>query len=194
MRLIETGIAGLHLLEPKVFRDERGFFLESYSAAAFEAIGVRTRFVQDNHAYSAGAGVLRGLHFQLPPFDQAKLVWVTRGRVLDVVVDLRRGSPTYARHFAVELSGENMLRLFVPRGFAHGYLTLSPEVEFLYKVDAAYAPQADSGIIWNDPDLAVAWPVAAPVLSAKDRALPAFKVFNSPFVFDPAAPEGSPRG
>ncbi len=185
MRVIETGMPGLALLEPKVFRDERGFFLETYSEAAFAALGIHARFVQDNHAYSVSPGVLRGLHFQLPPFAQAKLVWVVRGSVLDVVVDLRRDSPSFGKHFSVELSAQNMLRLFVPRGFAHGYLTLAPDTEFLYKVDAPYAPQADAGILWSDPDLGIAWPEDEPVLSPKDRQLPRLKDFDSPFVCDP---------
>ncbi len=185
MRLIETGLPGLALLEPKVFRDERGFFLESYSEAAFDSLGIRARFVQDNHAYSKQAGVLRGLHFQLPPFAQAKLVWVVRGSVLDVALDLRRDSPTFGRHFSVELSAENMKRLFIPRGFAHGYATLEPDTEFLYKVDAPFSPQADAGILWNDPDLGISWPVAEPVLSPKDRLLPRLRDFDSPFVCDP---------
>lgn len=192
MRLIETGLPGLALLEPKVFRDERGFFLETYSEAAFDALGIGARFVQDNHAYSVHRGVLRGLHFQLPPFAQAKLVWVVRGSVLDVAVDLRRDSPTFGRHYSVELSAENMLRLFLPRGFAHGYMTLTPDTEFLYKVDAVYAPKADGGILWNDPDLGIAWPAAEPVLSAKDKLLPRLKDFDSPFVCDP--PLGGARG
>lgn len=185
MRLIETGLPGLALLEPKVFRDERGFFLETYSEAAFDAQGIGARFVQDNHAYSVRVGVLRGLHFQLPPHAQAKLVWVVRGSVLDVAVDLRRDSPTYGRHYCVELSAENMLRLFLPRGFAHGYLTLAPDTEFLYKVDAPYMPQADAGILWSDPDLGIAWPESKPVLSGKDRMLPRLKDFHSPFVCEP---------
>ncbi|MGE4264616.1 MAG: dTDP-4-dehydrorhamnose 3,5-epimerase [Desulfovibrio sp.] len=185
MRLIETGLPGLALLEPKVFRDERGFFLESYSEAAFDSLGIRARFVQDNHAYSKQAGVLRGLHFQRPPFAQAKLVWVVRGSVLDVALDLRRDSPTFGRHFSVELSAENMKRLFIPRGFAHGYATLEPDTEFLYKVDAPFSPQADAGILWNDPDLGISWPVAEPVLSPKDRLLPRLRDFDSPFVCDP---------
>ncbi len=192
MRLIETGLPGLALLEPKVFRDERGFFLETYSEASFAALGIGVRFVQDNHAYSKCQGVLRGLHFQLPPFAQAKLVWVVRGSVLDVAVDLRRDSATFGKHFCVELSAENMLRLFLPRGFAHGYMTLQPDTEFLYKVDAPYAPQADAGILWNDPDLGVAWPDMEPVLSDKDKLLPRLKDFNSPFACEP--PLGGVRG
>lgn len=185
MRVIESGLPGLALLEPKVFRDERGFFLETYSEAAFAALGIGARFVQDNHAYSVRAGVLRGLHFQLPPHAQAKLVWVVRGSVLDVAVDLRRDSPTYGRHYSVELSAENMLRLFLPRGFAHGYLTLASDTEFMYKVDAPYAAQADAGILWNDPDLGIAWPEVEPLLSDKDKVLPRLKDFDSPFVCDP---------
>jgi len=192
MRLIETGLPGLALLEPKVFRDERGFFLETYSEAAFDALGIGARFVQDNHAYSARKGVLRGLHFQLPPFAQAKLVWVVRGSVLDVAVDLRRDSPTFGQHFSAELSAENMLRLFLPRGFAHGYVTLTPDAEFVYKVDAPYASKADAGILWNDPDLGIDWPEAEPLLSPKDRQLPRLRDIDSPFVCDP--PLGGVRG
>jgi len=191
MRLIETALPGLVLLEPKVFRDARGFFLESYNRQTFTQLGIGCEFVQDNHARSTQAGVLRGLHFQLPPFAQAKLVWVTRGSVLDVAVDLRVGSPSYGKHFAVELTADNFLRLFLPKGFAHAYLTLTPDTEFQYKVDAPYAPQHDAGIRWNDPDLGIAWPGlagGAPVLSGKDEVLPFLKDFCSPFVYDaPAA-------
>jgi len=186
MRLIETGLPGLALLEPKVFRDERGFFLEMYSRAAFASLGIHADFVQDNHAYSATPFVLRGLHFQKPPFTQAKLVWVVRGRALDVAVDLRRGSPTFGRSYCVELSAENFKRLFIPRGFAHGYMTLEPDTEFIYKVDAPYDAASDAGILWNDPELAVPWPAHEPVLSAKDRALPTLKDFETPFVYGAA--------
>lgn len=187
MQLRETGLPGLVLLEPKIFRDERGFFLESYSQVKFAQLGIQASFVQDNHAYSAAPFVLRGLHFQRPPFAQAKLVWVVRGRVLDVVVDLRRGSPTFGQNFCVELSAANFLRLFVPRGFAHGYVTLEPDTEFLYKVDAPYDAHSDAGILWDDPDLAVPWPDCAPVLSAKDCTLPLLKDLDTPFVYE--APE-----
>ena len=188
MRLIETGLPGLVLLEPKLFRDERGFFLETYSTATFASLGIQAAFAQDNHAYSALPWVLRGLHFQKPPYAQAKLVWVVRGRVLDVAVDLRQGSPTFGQNFCVELSADNFLRLFLPRGFAHGYVTLEPDTEFLYKVDAPYNAASDAGILWNDPDLAVPWPDCTPVLSAKDRALPQLKDFATPFVYEaPAA-------
>ena len=184
MRLIETGLPGLVLLEPRVFRDQRGFFLETYIESVFHSLGISARFVQDNHAYSVQSGVLRGLHFQRPPHAQAKLVWVVRGKVLDVAVDLRRGSPTFGRHHAVELSAENMLRFFVPRGFAHGYMTLTPDAEFLYKVDAPYAAAADAGLLWSDPDLGIAWPAAEPILSPKDRLLPRLKDFDTPFVYE----------
>lgn len=192
MRLIETGLPGLVLLEPRIFRDERGFFLESYNRETFARLGIGCEFVQDNHARSTQAGVLRGLHFQLPPTAQAKLVWVTRGSVLDVAVDLRVGSPTYAQHYAVELSADNFLRLFLPKGFAHAYLTLAPDTEFQYKVDAPYAPACDAGIRWNDPDLGISWPGLdkgqGPVLSGKDEVLPLLKDFQSPFVYEaPAA-------
>lgn len=190
MLRIETALPGLVLLEPKVFRDERGFFLETYSENVFASLGLHARFVQDNHAYSIQKGVLRGLHFQVPPFAQAKLVWVVRGSVLDVVVDLRRDSPTFGQHFSVELSAVNMMRLFVPKGFAHGYVTLSQDTEFLYKVDVPYTPQADAGILWNDPDLGIAWPEAQPLLSAKDLLLPRLKDFDSPFVCE--LPQGGP--
>lgn len=191
MRRIETGLPGLALLEPKLFQDERGFFLETYSRKTFAALGLDAAFVQDNHAYSAAPFVLRGLHFQAPPMAQAKLVWVVRGRVLDVAVDLRAGSPTFGRHFSVELSAANFLRLFIPRGFAHGYLTLEPDTEFLYKVDAPYDAASDAGILWNDPDLGIPWPECEPVLSAKDRVLPRLKDLATPFVFEvPAAGAG----
>lgn len=191
MEVRETGLPGLVLVRPRVFQDERGFFLEGWQRDRFAAVGVNADFMQDNHARSGPAGVLRGLHFQRPPMAQAKLVWVTRGAVFDVAVDLRLGSPTYGRHFGVELSAENFLRLFVPRGFAHGYLTLTPDAEFQYKVDAPYSPEHDAGLIWNDPDLAVGWPAtsgAGPILSPKDKVLGQFKDFVSPFVYEaPAA-------
>lgn len=183
MRLIETDIPDLMILEPKVFQDERGFFMESYNSEALASYGLDYNFIQDNHARS-GQGVLRGLHFQKPPMDQTKLVRVTRGAVYDVAVDLRKGSPTYGKWVGVTLSASNFLQFLVPRGFAHGYVTLEPDTEFQYKVDNYYAPKLDGGIIWNDPDLAIDWPVESPVLSAKDRELPRFKDFESPFVYE----------
>jgi len=179
-----TGIPGLWLYAPKVFKDDRGFFMESYNQATFEAQGLSLAFIQDNHAYSRTKGVLRGLHFQFPPRAQTKLVRVTHGEVLDVVVDLRAGSPTYGQWKSFVLSGENFLQLLVPKGFAHGYLTLTPDVEFLYKVDDVYAPDCDSGIVWNDPDLGIDWGITDPVLSPKDTQLGRFKDFKSPFVYE----------
>ncbi len=190
MKVVPTDFPGLLILEPKVFGDERGFFLESYNRGRFLEMGIETEFVQDNHAYSKDAGVLRGFHFQAPPMAQAKLVWVTRGRVLDVVVDLRKGSPRYGKWFKAELSAANFRRLFVPKGFAHAYLTLEQDCEFFYKVDADYSPQYEGGIAWDDPDLGVDWsggmPETGPILSEKDRGLQKMKDFDSPFVFEVA--------
>lgn len=181
MNLVETEFPGLFILEPKVFQDERGFFLESFNKYYFEKNGLPVDFVQDNHAYSKGRGVLRGLHFQLPPFAQTKLVCVTRGAVIDVVVDLRKGSPTYLQIFKIELSAENFRRLLIPKGFAHGYETLTDESEFMYKVDAGYAPESEAGIRWDDPDLAINWETENPILSEKDKNLPPLAQFDSPF-------------
>jgi dTDP-4-dehydrorhamnose 3,5-epimerase len=179
-----TGMPGLWLYAPKVFEDDRGFFMESHSQATFEAQGIECRFIQDNHAFSRQKGVLRGLHFQTPPKAQSKLVRVTRGEALDVVVDLRKGSPTFGQWKSFVLTESNFLQLFVPKGFAHGYLTLTPDVEFLYKVDEYYAPDNDSGIIWNDPDLGVDWGAPSPILSPKDTRLGRFKELQTPFIFE----------
>lgn len=183
MEFIPTDFPGLWLLEPKVFKDDRGFFQESYNQRDFEAHGIGIDFVQDNHARSEQAGVLRGFHFQAPPSAQAKLVRVTRGRVLDVVVDLRQGSPQYGKCFTVELSADNFLELLIPVGFAHAYLTLEPGTEFVYKVDAFYDPDSEGGVLWSDPALKVDWPVKRPILSDKDANLPMLQDFESPFNF-----------
>lgn len=183
MIVSETGLPGLLVLEPKVFRDDRGFFLETYSKKDFQENGLDIEFVQDNQAYSSGVGVLRGLHFQLPPYAQSKLVWVTRGAVLDVVVDLRKESPTYLQYYSAELSAENFRRLLIPRGFAHGYETLSDETEFIYKVDAPYAPGHEGGIRWNDKTLSIPWKAVNPILSEKDTVLPLLSEFVTPFKF-----------
>jgi len=182
-----TKFPGLFVFEPRVFHDGRGYFLESYKRALFADQGIAIDFIQDNHARSTGKGVLRGLHFQSPPSAQAKLVRVTRGAVLDVAVDLRTGSPTFGEHIAVELSEDNFKQLLVPRGFAHGYLTLTEDVEFLYKVDNYYDRERDGGLLWCDPDLGIDWGVAEPVLSDKDKVLPLLKDFDSPFVFESSA-------
>ena len=167
-------IPGPLLIVPRVFRDGRGSFLETWSERDFEALGAGGRFVQDNHSFSAAAGTVRGMHYQLPPRAQAKLVRVLRGAVLDVVVDLRRGSSTYGRHAAAELSAADARQVYVPAGFAHGFCTLEPETEVAYKASDYYVPDLERGVAWDDPDLAVPWPVAADraVLSDKDRRLP----------------------
>lgn len=181
MEFIKTTLKDAYIIRPKVFRDERGFFVESYSEKVFAANGINARFVQDNHALSVKKGVLRGFHFQLPPNAQAKLARVTRGKVYDVIVDLRKDSPTFGKWEGFELSEENMEMLFIPRGFAHAYQTLEDNTELMYKVDGFYAPESDSGIVWNDPTLKADWPIKEPILSKKDSELQNFKNFNSPF-------------
>jgi dTDP-4-dehydrorhamnose 3,5-epimerase len=170
-------------VKPKVFRDERGFFLEFYSEKIFKENRINANFVQDNHSLSVSKGVLRGLHFQLPPDEQAKLLRVVRGKIFDVIVDLRKNSPTFKQWQGFELSAENFEMIYVPRGFAHGFVTLEENVEIIYKVDNFYSAESDSGIIWNDPDLAIKWPVENPVLSEKDGKQQKFKDFipNNPF-------------
>ena len=167
-------VAGPLLLMARRFGDLRGYFVETYSERDFRAVGVMDRFVQDNQSLSARAGTLRGLHFQLPPRAQAKLVRVLRGAILDVAIDIRRGSPTFGRHVACRLSAEGAEQLYVPAGFAHGFLTLEPDTEVAYKVSDTYAPECDRGIAWDDPDLALPWPglPEGPLLSDKDRRHP----------------------
>lgn len=170
------------LVAPPIFRDVRGFFSETYNARALAEAGIDATFVQDNHSLSASPGVVRGLHFQLPPCAQDKLVRVVRGAILDVVVDLRRASPSYGKHAAVELSADNWHQLWVPKGFAHGFCTLQPDTEVIYKVTDYYAPAEERGLQWDDPALGIPWPVAkaAAILSDKDArnpplsALPAY--------------------
>lgn len=168
----EVGLDGVLLIEPRVHRDERGFFMESYQREKMAALGVGDEFVQDNHARS-GRGVLRGLHYQIGR-PQAKLVRVTRGRVFDVVVDLRRGSPTFGRFFGTVLDADSHLMLYAPAGFAHGYLVLSDVAEFQYKCSDYYAPAEERGLLWNDPEVAVEWPLDGlePLLSERDRRWP----------------------
>ena len=174
MQATTTAIEGLLILEPKVFGDERGFFLESYNQKAIDnALGHEVRFVQDNHSRSA-KGVLRGLHYQLPPHAQGKLVCVTQGAVFDVAVDMRRGSPSFGRWVGVELSGQNHRQLWLPPGMAHGFLVTSDSADFLYKTTQYYAPEAERAVRWDDPTIGIDWPALdhAPVLSAKDAAAP----------------------
>lgn len=181
MEIKTTPIPGLLVVKPKVFKDERGFFMESFRADKMADYGVTAPFIQDNRARSVQKGVLRGLHFQRPPHSQAKLVSVTRGAVFDVAVDLRSSSPTFGRWLGLVLSADNFAQLYVPRGFAHAYLTLEDECEVEYKVDAYYAPQADAGVLWNDPDIGVDWPMKPTLISAKDMALPGLKELDNPF-------------
>jgi dTDP-4-dehydrorhamnose 3,5-epimerase len=183
MLVQDTPLAGVKIITPKKYGDRRGFFSEVYNESMWRAAGLDIRFVQDNHSLSAAAGTIRGLHFQIAPRAQAKLVRVVRGRVFDVVVDLRRSSPTYGRHFAAELSAENWAQLFVPVGFAHGFCTLTEDVEVLYKVSEFYSPTHDRGLAWDDPDLAIAWPFAAEkaVLSDNDRRWPRLRDLEETF-------------
>lgn len=183
MEIIKTDIEGVVIIEPRLFRDDRGYFFESYSERDFNA-NVRTvKFVQDNESKSS-YGVLRGLHFQKPPFCQSKLVRVIKGAVLDVALDIRKGSPTFGKHVAVELSEDNHRQFFVPRGFAHGFSVLTDEVIFQYKCDNFYAPQYEGAIAWNDPDLGIDWriPEEKVVLSEKDLRHPRLK--DAGYLFD----------
>lgn len=164
-------IPGLIMIQPKVFEDERGFFMEDYNQKVFADNGINIEFIQDNHAKST-RGVLRGMHFQRDPMAQDKLVRVIVGEVYDVVVDIRPGSATYGQHFGVNLSAENKQIMLVPKGFAHGYQVLSETAEFVYKVSNYYSPENDAGILWNDPALGIQWPIDTPILSDKDQRHP----------------------
>ena len=172
MNIIKTDVLDLYIIEPKVFGDSRGWFTETWSAKAMEDAGIHYNFVQDNHSFSASKGVLRGLHYQKGEAAQAKLVRCTRGAVLDVAVDMRKSSPTYKKWVSVELSAENHRQVLVPRGFIHGFLSLTDDVEFLYKVDNYYNKEADRGIRWNDPEIGVDWGIKDPILSDKDKNAP----------------------
>jgi dTDP-4-dehydrorhamnose 3,5-epimerase len=175
-RKIETPLESVYILEPTVFEDHRGFFIESYNKRDFEEIGLLFDFVQDNHSLSVHAGVLRGLHFQLEPKAQTKVVRCLKGIIYDVVVDLRKGSPTYKKWIGVILSEYNKRQIVVPKGFAHGVLTLVPNTEILYKVDEYYSPEHDMSIRWDAPDIGIEWPINNPILSEKDK--------NAPYLID----------
>lgn len=181
MDVKETPIKDLVIIEPKVFGDDRGWFLESFSINAFKNTGLPYEFVQDNHSFST-KGVLRGLHFQKTPHAQGKLVRCTKGKLWDVAVDLRKSSPTYKKWFGLELSAENKKMLFIPEGFAHGFYALE-DCEMQYKVTSGYAPESDSGIIWNDSEIGIEWPISEqdPVISEKDAALKSLEETNNPF-------------
>jgi dTDP-4-dehydrorhamnose 3,5-epimerase len=170
MEIIQTDIAGLLVLVPKKFSDQRGFFTEVFNASRYAEVGIERPFVQDNYSRST-KGVLRGLHFQ-NPFPQAKLVTVFQGSVLDVAVDIRIGSPSFGRHFSLELSAENGKQLYVPRGFAHGFLVLSDTADFFYKCDEFYRPQNESSVRWNDPEIDIPWNVGQPILTQRDATAP----------------------
>jgi dTDP-4-dehydrorhamnose 3,5-epimerase len=180
----DTAIPEVKLLRPKRYRDGRGFFSETYHQGALRALGIDLDFVQDNHSLSAERGTIRGLHFQIPPRAQAKLVRVTRGSILDVAVDIRSGSPSEGRHVAEILSAENWLQMFVPEGFAHGFCTLEPGTEVIYKVTDFYAPECERGILWSDRDLGIEWPVdrSEAIVSEKDGEHPA-RGAEGPFFF-----------
>jgi len=175
MNIIPTDILDVYIIEPRVFGDHRGWFMESYSQRVLEDAGLFYNFVQDNHSYSAQKGTLRGLHFQNGDAAQAKLVRCTKGAVLDVAVDLRKGSSTYKKWVAIELSAENKRQLLIPRGFAHGFVTLTDDVEFLYKADNFYNQPAERSILWNDPELSIDWGVENPIIAEKDAKAPLLK-------------------
>ena len=172
MQIRETGLPGLRILSPKVHKDHRGFFLETFREEFFQDLDDPVHFIQDNHARSEEAGVLRGLHYQAPPVAQTKLVWVSRGAAFDVVVDLRRCSPAYGKSYGLMLTSDNFLRLLIPKGFAHGYMTLAPGTEFHYKVDQYYSPENEGGLRWNDPALAIGWPKNEPIMTPRDTSWP----------------------
>ena len=183
MKVIKTEIEGVVIIEPTIYKDARGYFFESFSQREFEEKVCKTVFVQDNESKSS-YGVLRGLHFQKPPFAQSKLVRVVKGAVLDVAVDIRKGSPTFGQHVAVELTEDNHLQFFIPRGFAHGFSVLTDEVIFQYKCDNFYAPQSEGAIAWNDPALGIDWRIPSDkvILSDKDRHHPLLA--DAPWLFD----------
>ena len=184
MKKIETKLPGVYIIEPAVFGDQRGYFMETWSTRNFGELGLEYAFVQDNQSFSAQKGTLRGLHFQNAPMAQAKLVRVTRGAVLDVAVDLRKGSPTYKQWVAVELSAENKRMLMIPRGFGHGFKTLTDDVEFIYKVDNLYSRECDRGIRFNDPAVGVDWgEVKEELLSEKDTKAPLLEDSDCNFVY-----------
>lgn len=175
MKVTETVLKGVYVIEPQVFGDHRGWFMESYSKTKLAHAGIYCEFVQDNQSFSAKKGTLRGLHYQLHPKAQAKLVRCSRGAILDVAVDLRKGSPLYKKWVAITLSAENKKQLFIPRGFAHGFLTLTEDVEVQYKADQYYAPEQDGSILYNDPEIGVEWGDGPFILSEKDQKAPLLK-------------------
>ena len=180
MKITETELTGLKIIEPRVFGDNRGWFFESFSE---RELNPGVAFVQDNHSFSAQKGTLRGLHYQRNPHAQSKIVRCTRGKILDVAVDIRKGSPNYKKWMALELSAENFRQLFIPPGFAHGFVTLTDDVEIQYKASDYYAPECDRSIKWNDPSIGVEWGITEPILSAKDQNAPLLDESDCNFVY-----------
>ncbi|MCE3278795.1 MAG: dTDP-4-dehydrorhamnose 3,5-epimerase [Bacteroidetes bacterium] len=180
MEVLATGIADLLIIQPKVFEDNRGYFFESYNKKAFEKNGINANFVQDNQSLSQ-KGILRGLHFQAPPHAQGKLVSVTKGSVLDIAVDIRKGSSTYGKYFSIELNERNKTMLWIPEGFAHGFLTIEDQTIFTYKCTNFYNKESEGSIIWNDPEIGIDWGVTDPVLSEKDKIGVRLNEFKTPF-------------
>ncbi|MEZ5817098.1 MAG: dTDP-4-dehydrorhamnose 3,5-epimerase [Hyphomicrobiaceae bacterium] len=191
MRIEVLSIADVKLITPQIHRDERGFFSETFNARRLAEAGLPAHFVQDNHSLSRRKGVVRGLHFQIAPRAQGKLVRVTRGAILDVAVDIRKGSPSYGRHVTAVLSAENWAQLWVPVGFAHGFCTLEHDTEVQYKVTDYYAPECDRGLLWNDPGIGIDWPVGAgeAILSDKDRTHPRLAELPVAFEFGAMSPD-----
>ncbi|WP_430508190.1 dTDP-4-dehydrorhamnose 3,5-epimerase [Rossellomorea marisflavi] len=184
MKINKTYLDGLVIVEPNVYGDHRGWFMETYNEFDYVKNGIVTKFVQDNQSFSATKGTLRGLHYQLNPKAQAKLIRCTNGAIYDVAVDIRQGSSTFGKWFGIELSAENKKQLLVPKGFAHGFLTLTEDVEVQYKVDQLYAPEYDRGIIWNDPQIGIQWPLnVQPILSVKDETAPLLLAAENNFYY-----------
>ncbi|SHG03556.1 dTDP-4-dehydrorhamnose 3,5-epimerase [Ornithinibacillus halophilus] len=184
MKFTKTNLEDVIIIEPAIFGDHRGWFMETYNEENFLENGINIKFVQDNQSFSAAKGTLRGLHYQLNPKAQIKLVRCTRGAIYDVAVDIRKGSPTFGEWFGIELTAENKKQLLIPKGFAHGFMTLTEDVEVQYKVDELYAPECDRGIVWNDPTIGIDWPMdIIPVLSAKDEKAPLLKDADNNFSY-----------
>ncbi|WP_144461936.1 dTDP-4-dehydrorhamnose 3,5-epimerase [Siminovitchia fortis] len=184
MKITKTNLEGVLIIEPAMFGDHRGWFMETYNEGKFIQAGLDLKFVQDNHSFSAVKGTLRGLHYQLSPKAQTKLVRCTRGAIFDVAVDIRKNSPTFGKWLGLELTAENKKQLLIPKGFAHGFITLTENVEVQYKVDELYAPECDRGIIWNDPTIEINWPIdISPILSEKDKKAPLLNDADNNFVY-----------
>ncbi|PAE44098.1 dTDP-4-dehydrorhamnose 3,5-epimerase [Bacillus sp. 7884-1] len=184
MNIVETSLPGVKIIEPKVFGDHRGWFMETYNNATFQAAGIEIEFVQENQSFSIGKGTIRGMHYQLKPKAQAKLVRCTNGAIFDVAVDIRKGSPAFGKWVGVELSADNKKQLFIPKGFAHGFMTLTDNADVQYKVDELYAPECDRGFFWNDPQIGIVWPIdITPILSVKDENTPPLSKAENNFIY-----------